>query len=148
MKNKIIICVAMMAVGMVAVSCSKDNEELIIGNWRIQSFEGDNPIAIKDGSRDNQSNIEYVDNFVRVFYFDGTGLVYNIENGNNDTTGYFCYSIDNDSLHITYDNGIGLSEKIETLNKRKLRLSMRMETTDVDGNFVGYANTYSNYKRI
>ena len=146
--KRFLIIFAAIVIGLTTISCSKDNEENIVGNWRIQSYEGVNPIAINDGSGDSQSNIEYIDNFVKVFYSDGTGLVYQIENGDNDTTGYFRYTIDEDSLHITYANGIGLSEKIETLNKRTLRLSIRMEATDVDGNFVGYTYTYSNYKRI
>lgn len=143
MKRFLIICVAIIVVGMMAVSCGKDNEELIVGKWRIQSTEGAGQ-TINDGSGNvPDDTIIYEDNWGYVFNADGTGYSYEISNGTESIISNWTYSVSGDSLLFSW-YGWG----IEKLTNKKLRLSMRTEMTDVDGNFMRYSYSYLNFKRI
>lgn len=143
MKRFLIICAAILVVGMMTVSCSKDNEEKIVGKWRIQSTEGLGG-TFSDGSTDiPEDNIVYEDNWGYVFNADGTGYSYEITNVTENVISNWTYSVSGDSLHIEW---IGWG--IEKLTNRKLRLSSRVELTDVDGNFVKYSYSYLNFKRM
>lgn len=149
MKKLLLICTAMIAIGMMAVSCSKDNEENIVGKWRIQSTEGLWGVTISDGSSDiPEDTIVYEDNWGWLFNEDGTGYSYEITNGAENVLTNLTYYVDGDSLHITYSNHYRIDWGIDKLTNRKLRLSMRTEVTDVDGNFVRYSYSYLNFKRM
>lgn len=140
MKKLLLICAAMVAV-MLMASCSKDNDELIVGKWRIQSLEG--LAAINDGSGDVQTDkIVYVDHWGWVFNADGTGYAYQIVDDRENVTGQFNYSIDDETLHMNY-----VDYHIEKLNRNKLRLSDKVSITDADGNFLRYEYVYRNFKR-
>ena len=146
MKKILMLCVTMVAI-MIMASCSKDNDELIVGKWQMTSREGcmthgtNNEVG--SGNINHSTNqIEYVNNLGWVFNAGGTGYSYEIIDGRENEMGQFKYTITNDSLNI-FDIGWGL----ETLNRRKLRLSMRIEITDEDGNFLKYEYGYLNFKR-
>ena len=143
MKKILVICAAMVAV-MLMASCSKDNDELIVGKWRIQSLEGiTTGQTISDGSDDVQTDeIVYVDSWGWVFNADGTGYSYEIRDGQEHEMGQFTYTIDEETLHMPY-----VDFRIEKLNSRKLRVRDEIEITDVDGNFLRYEYGYLNFKR-
>lgn len=143
MKRFLIVCVAILVVGMMTVSCSKDNEELIVGKWRIQSTEGTGQ-TINDGSGNvPDDTIIYEDNWGYVFNADGTGYSYEISNGTENVISNWTYSVSGDSLLFGW-YGWG----IEKLTNKALRLSMRSEITDIDGNFLRYVYSYLNFKRM
>lgn len=134
----------MVAIMMMA-SCSKDNDELIVGKWRIQSMEGlaASGQTISDGSGDVQTEeIVYVDSWGWVFNADGTGYSYEIKNGQENEMGQFTYTIDDEMLHMPYADF-----HIEKLNRHKLRVYDKIEMTDADGNFLRYEFVYWNFKR-
>ncbi len=144
MKKILMICAAMMAV-MIFASCNKDNEELIVGKWRIHSLEGIAATGgtINDGSGDAQTDeIVYVDSWGWVFNADGTGYAYQIVDGRENVTGQFNYSINDETLHMSY-----VDYHIEKLNRNKLRLSDKVNITDVDGNHIRYEYGYLNFRR-
>ena len=134
----------MLVAVMMMASCSKDNEELIVGKWRIQSLEGiTTGQTISDGSDDVQTDeIVYVDSWGWVFNADGTGYSYEIRDGQESETGQFTYTIDDEMLHMPFADF-----HIEKLNRHKLRVYDKIEMTDADGNFLRYEYGYLNFKR-
>lgn len=144
MKKKLILCAAMVAIMMMA-SCCKDNDELIVGKWRIQSMEGiaASGQTISDVSGDVQTEeIVYVDSWGWVFNADGTGYSYEIKNGQENEMGQFTYTIDEETLHMPFGNF-----HIEKLNSRKLRLCDTVNIYDVEVTFIRYEYGYLNFKR-
>lgn len=145
MKKTLMICSLLLAIAML-FSCSKDNEELIVGNWRIYSYE--NFSAGISADPQPPSPIEYVDNWGWVFNSDGTGYTYEIINGHESEMAQITYTINSDSLYIKSTNGPLVAWGIETLNRRNLRVStMRTEVTDEEGNFLRYETGYLNFKK-
>ena len=145
MKKILMICILSLAM-VTMISCGKDNEELIVGNWRIQSYENFHEGLSVNPYPPNQ--IEYVDNWGWVFNSDGSGHSYEISDGSENIIAQLTYSITEDSLIIRYDNGFQTKWGIESLNRRKLRISTpRMEVTDEEGNFLRYETGYLNFKK-
>jgi hypothetical protein len=145
MKKILLVCMAMVALSIVIASCSKDNDELIVGKWQITSLEGGAVSwhTITDGSTNNSSyETVYEDDWGWVFNADGTGYSYEIRDGQEHEMGQFTYTIDEETLHMPY-----VDFHIEKLNSRKLRLRDRVEMTDVDGNFLRYEYGYLNFKK-
>ena len=137
---------------MMMASCSKDYDELIVGKWRITSYEGALAYGddVDDGSENNNyssGQIEYVDSWGWVFNADGTGHSYEIVEGRERELVQLSYTITDDSLCIRYNNGCRFDWAIETLNRQKLRVSKRFEITDYEGNFLRYEYGCANYKR-
>ena len=140
------LCAAMVAIMMMA-SCSKDNDELIVGKWQIISMEGDASLingedvshTSSEGSVTVETNSLYME-----FYSNGTGYKYLVNI--NDTT-MFSYSINSGSLRIERSDGGHELYNIEKLNKKKLRLSSKLDITDYEGTYIRTEYIYFNFKR-
>lgn len=126
------------------MSCNKDNEELIVGKWRIHSIEGMyTGQTISDGDVTYSPNqIEYVDNWGWVFKADGTGYSYEIRDGREIEMSQFTYTIDDETLHLPF-----VDYSIDNLNRRKLRLCDTVKITDAYGTFIRYEYGYLNFKK-
>ncbi len=132
---------------MMMTSCSKDNDELIVGKWQITSMEGDaNYMNGEDVSHTSSTGSVTVEtnNLYMEFYSDGTGYKYQVST--NDTT-VFSYSISSGSLRIERSDGGHELYNIEKLNKKKLRLSSKLDITDYEGTYIRTEYIYFNFKR-
>ena len=150
MKKVFMLGAMVCALGMMAVSCSKDNEELIVGKWRIHSTEG---YAVEQtvgdvGDAFPEDTVIYEDHWGWLFNADGTGYSYEITNGTEKVMTDLTYSVDGDSLHIAYSNCLRLDLGIDKLTSRKLRLAWRAMISDIDGNAMGYVSFYWNLKKM
>lgn len=132
MKKIIIVFASIVALGFMAASCSKDYGELIVGKWIMQSIED---TSILD-------TVIHDEDWGWVFNTDGTGYSYDISNGTEQTITELTYSVIEDSLHIKYSSNYKLDFYIEQITNRKLRLSNRVEKTDIAGNPTGYGYSY------
>ncbi len=133
MKKLAGLVMAFLAVGMMMTSCSKDNEELILGTWNMdvnKSYDS----WTQDGVTEQENYLEWWGIEKATFTFKEGGVVtisavMDNESGNWDDE----YTINGDVL--IWD---GDEFNILKLNKKKLILEQTEEGTD-DG--IPYSNT-------
>lgn len=114
------VCAMLLCIAIAGVmsSCSKDNEDLIVGKWKLVSLSyGETVVTSGEGIG---SIFEYTDN--------GNCLAW-YEDGSTRTG---TYSINNETLSVSYD---GKTEVYDIVKLDKKDLCLKDTTTDACGNF-------------
>lgn len=116
-------------IAVTTISCKKENEELIVGKWKITSietFEEDNTTLIEVN---NNNNWGYV------FEENNTGYSYTIVDGTETITSSITYSINNDTLLLYWENlnKEAMALNIKTLDNENLKIYTK---TQVANKFV------------
>ena len=141
MKNILIMCVI---IAVTIVSCKKENDELIVGKWKITSietFEKDNTTLIEVN---NNNNWGYV------FEENNIGYSYTIVDGTETITSSMTYSINNDTLFLYWEilNKEAMVLNIKTLNNETLKIYAKTQVADINGNFIKHTYSHFNLIRI
>ncbi|MBR4300778.1 MAG: hypothetical protein IKT84_02530 [Bacteroidales bacterium] len=141
MKNIVIMCVI---IAVTTISCKKENDELIVGKWKITSietFEEDNTTLIEVN---NNNNWGYV------FEENNTGYSYTIVDGTETITSSMTYSINNDTLFLYWEilNKEAMVLNIKTLDNETLKIYTKTQVADINGNFIKHTYSHFNLIRI
>lgn len=138
MKKILLACAAMAAL---LVSCSKGNDELIVGKWQKASEKF---ILYYDDGSDPLVETSDTTTGGWVFNADGTGHSYSLADGRESVAAQLTYTVTDDSIFVSYSQSlVSICWKIETLNKRELRVSRRGITLiDPDGDKIGTVDMF------
>ena len=131
-------------IAVTTISCKKENEELIVGKWKITSietFEEDNTTLIEVN---NNNNWGYV------FEENNTGYSYTIVDGTETITSSITYSINNDTLLLYWENlnKEAMALNIKTLDNENLKIYTKTQVADIYGNFIKHTYSHFNLIRI
>ena len=131
-------------IAVTTISCKKENEELIVGKWKITSietFEEDNTTLIEVN---NNNNWGYV------FEENNTGYSYTIVDGTETITSSITYSINNDTLLLDWENlnKEAMALNIKTLDNENLKIYTKTQVADIYGNFIKHIYLHFNLIRI
>lgn len=131
-------------IAVTTISCKKENDELIVGKWKITSietFEEDNTTLIEVN---NNNNWGYV------FEENNTGYSYTIVDGTETITSSMTYSINNDTLFLYWEilNKEAMVLNIKTLDNETLKIYTKTQVADIYGNFIKHTYSHFNLIRI
>ena len=131
-------------IAVTTISCKKENEELIVGKWKITSietFEEDNTTLIEVN---NNNNWGYV------FEENNTGYSYTIVDGTETITSSMTYSVNKDTLFLYWENinKEPMVLNIKTLDNENLKIYTKTQVADIYGNFIKHTYSHFNLIRI
>ena len=131
-------------IAVTTISCKKENEELIVGKWKITSietFEEDNTTLIEVN---NNNNWGYV------FEENNTGYSYTIVDDTETITSSMTYSVNKDTLLLYWENlnKEAMALNIKTLDNENLKIYTKTQVADIYGNFIKHTYSHFNLIRI
>lgn len=142
LKSIAVMLCAVLTIGL--ASCTKDNEDLIIGKWDVVSVT-----ETISGHPDAEMNGTHTENFTGAYSMsitfnkDKTGIMTDSD-GHTVDNNNFTYTVDGDVLYLTSE-GFTTRLTIDKLNKKEMTItaSEEMEEEYMDDNYEMQVVTYS-----